>query len=165
VRFRKDILAVYSSYILYSAGVYKEIEKIVLEKMEILPEFEKLKSVTGIGNILALTIMLETGDIRRFPKVGNYASYCRCVPSERSSNKKKKGENNRKNGNKYLGWAYVEAANFAIRFCSKAKRFYQRKSAKTNNIVAIKALAHKLARASFFIMRDRVDYEPKRLFG
>jgi len=59
----------------------------------------------------------------------------------------------------------VEAANFAIRFCSKAKRFYQRKSAKTNNIVAIKALAHKLARASFFIMRDRVDYEPKRLFG
>jgi len=89
--------------------------------------------------------MLETGDIsiRRFPKVGNYASYCRCVPSERSSNKKKKGENNRKNGNKYLAWAYVEAANFATRYCSKAKRFYQRKSAKTNNIVATKALAHR----------------------
>ncbi|HDJ22581.1 MAG TPA: IS110 family transposase [Candidatus Aminicenantes bacterium] len=143
----------------------EKLEKTVLKKIEILPEFEKLKTVTGIGDILALTIMLETGDIRRFPKVGNYASYCRCVPSERSSNKKKKGENNRKNGNKYLAWAYVEAANFATRYCSKAKRFYQRKSAKTNNIVATKALAHKLARASYFVMRDRVDYEPERLFG
>jgi len=47
----------------------------------------------------------------------------------------------------------------------KAKRFYQRKSAKTNKIVATKALAHKLARASYFIMQDRVDYEPERLFG
>lgn len=143
----------------------QELEKMVLKKMEILPEFEKLKTVTGIGNILAMTIMLETGDINRFPKVGNYASYCRCVSSQRLSNKKKKGHNNRKNGNKYLGWAYVEAANFARRYCAKARGFYQRKSAKTNNIVATKALAHKLARASYFIIRDRVDYEPKRLFG
>jgi len=143
----------------------EQLEKAVLKKMKILPEFEKLKTVTGIGDILALTIMLETGDISRFPKVGNYASYCRCVPSERSSNKKKKGENNRKNGNKYLAWAYVEAANFATRYCPKAKRFYQRKSAQTNNIVATKALAHKLARASYFVMRDRVGYEPERLFG
>ena len=143
----------------------EKLEKSVLKKMEILPEFKKLKTVTGVGDILALTIMLETGDISRFPKVGNYASYCRCVPSERSSNKKKKGENNRKNGNKYLAWAYVEAANFATRYCPKAKRFYQRKSAQTNNIVATKALAHKLARASYFVMRDRVGYEPERLFG
>ena len=61
----------------------------------------------GIGNIPGLTIMLEVGDIKRFPKVGNYSSYCRCVKSDRLSNKKKKGEGNRKNGNKYLAWAYV----------------------------------------------------------
>ena len=47
-----------------------------------------------------------------FLQVGNYSSYCRCVKSERFSNGKKKGMDNRKNGNKYLGWAYVEVANF-----------------------------------------------------
>jgi len=79
------------------------------------------------GPILGMTIMLEVGDIRRFPKVGNYSSYCRCVESKRISNKKKKGENNKKNGNRYLAWAYVEAANHTIRICSKAQRFFQRK--------------------------------------
>ena len=143
----------------------KEIETVVLSSMKLLPEFQKLKTVTGIGDILALTIALETGDISRFAKVGNYSSYCRCVSSQRLSNEKKKGENNRKNGNKYLGWAFVEAANYAKRYCPYARRFYQRKAAKTKKIVAIKALSHKLARASYFIMRDRVDYEPQRAFG
>jgi transposase len=108
--------------------------------------------------------MLEVGDINRFPKVGNYSSYCRCVKAERLSNGKRKNENNKKNGNKYLAWAYVEAANFAIRFCPKAQRFYQRKKSKTNRIVAIKALSNKLARASYFIMRDRVAYDASKLF-
>lgn len=143
----------------------KELERAILSFMQVLPEFVKLKTVTGVGDILALTIALETGDIRRFLKVGNYASYCRCVSSQRLSNEKKKGENNRKNGNKYLGWAFVEAANFAKRYCPYAKRFYNRKLAKTNKIVAIKALAHKLARASYFVIRDRVDYNPKKAFG
>jgi transposase len=53
------------------------------------PAFNGLKSVPGIGFILALTMMLETGDINRFPGVGNYASYCRCVDSRRMSNHKK----------------------------------------------------------------------------
>jgi transposase len=114
---------------------------------------------------LALTIMLEVGDIRRFAKVGKYASYCRCVKSERLSNGKKKAENNRKNGNKYLSWAYVEAANFTVRFCPKAQRFYQRKKGKTNGIVAIKALSNKLARGSYYVMRDQVAYDASKLFG
>ena len=143
----------------------EEIEKIAFGTMKLLPEFQKLKTVTGIGDILGLTISLETGDIRRFAKVGNYSSYCRCVSSQRLSNEKKKGEGNRKNGNKYLAWAFVEAANYTKRYCPYARRFYQRKTAKTNKIVAIKALAHKLARASYFVMRDRVDYDPMKAFG
>ena len=108
--------------------------------------------------------MLEVGDITRFPKVGNYSSYCRCVNSQRISNGKKKAENNRKNGNKYLAWAYVEAANFAIRYCSQAQRFYQRKKSGRNGIVAIKALSNKIARASYYIMRDQVPFDEERLF-
>jgi transposase len=142
----------------------KQIEKEVLAKIKLRKEFELLQTIPGIGKILALTIMLEVGDIHRFEKVGNYSSYCRCVTSQRISNGKKKGENNKKNGNKYLSWAYVEAANFAIRYCPEAQRFYQRKKADRNGIVAIKALSNKIARASYFMMRDQVPFEKDRLF-
>ena len=83
----------------------------------------------GIGQVLATTILLETGPIERFAAVGNFASYARCVDSVHTSNGKKKGEGNTKNGNKYLAWAFVEAANFARRYCAEAKRFYERKKA------------------------------------
>jgi transposase len=148
----------------YLAEIIKSTEKQVMSEVKLRKEFKLLLTIPGIGNILALTIMLEVGDIGRFAKVGNYSSYCRCVRSERLSNGKKKDENNRKNGNKYLSWAYVEAANFAIRFCPKAKRFYQRKKAKTNGIVAVKALSNKLARASYYVMRDQVPYDASKLF-
>jgi len=74
------------------------LEKTVLERVKLKPEFKLLKTVSGIGHILALTIMLETGDITRFLSVGNYASYCRCVGSKKISNGKKKGSGNTKNG-------------------------------------------------------------------
>lgn len=142
----------------------KEIERTVISQVKLRNEFELLQTITGIGNILGLTIMLEVGDIGRFAKVGNYSSYCRCVSSARISNGKKKGENNRKNGNKYLSWAYVEAANFAKRYSKKAQRFYQRKMAKTNKIVATKALGNKMCRASYFVMRDQIPYDEERVF-
>lgn len=87
-----------------------------------------------------------------------------CVDSQRISNGKKKGEGNTKNGNKYLAWAFVEAANFALRFSAEAKRFYERKKARTNNVVATKALAHKLARACFHILKERQAFDAGRCF-
>lgn len=141
------------------------LEKAALKRVKLQPEYEKLLTVPGIGKILALTIMLETGSIGRFDGSGNYASYCRAVKAKRLSNNKKKGKGNQKNGNRYLGWAYVEAANFAIRFCPEAKRYYQRKMARTNRIVAIKALASKISKACYFIMRDQVDFDLKKMFG
>ncbi len=142
----------------------KELEKAVKSHVKFRPQFEYLLTMPGIGDILGLTIMLEVGDINRFLKVSNYSSYCRCVKSVRLSNKKKKGEGNRKNGNKYLAWAYVEAANFAIRHYPEFKSFYQSKKAKTNGIVAIKALSNKLSRASYYVMRDQVPFDMNQLF-
>ena len=133
--------------------------------MKLKPEFELLKTTPGIGHTLSLTIMLETGDISRFPTVGDYASYCRCVSSQKISNSKNKGSGNTKNGNKYLAWAYVEAANFAIRFNAKIKSFYQRKKSKTNGIVAIKAVAHKLCRACYYIMKDQIAFDVTKAFA
>ena len=143
----------------------RHLEKTVLKRAELRPEFEKLMTVPGIGNILALTIMMETGDVGRFADNGKYASYCRLVKSKRISNGKIKGKGNSKNGNKYLSWAYVEAANYSRRFCPEAKKFYQRKLAKKNQAVATKALACKIAKACFFIMRDQVDFDVKKIFG
>jgi transposase len=144
--------------------VISGIEKRVMSQAKLRKEFTMLLTIPGIGKILALTIMLEVGDIGRFAKVGDYSSYCRCVESKRLSNGKKKGENNKKNGNKYLAWAYVEAANFAKRYCPKAHSFYQSKEAKTKNVVAIKALSNKISRASYYIMRDRVAFDEDKLF-
>jgi transposase len=143
----------------------KAIERTVKQRAVLRPEFSPLLTVIGIGDILAMTIALETGDIGRFPKVGDFSSYCRCVRSERLSNGKKKGEGNSKNGNKYLAWAFVEAASFAIVHNEKARRFYQRKSSKTKRVVARKALANKLARACYYIMRDGVPFDNERLFA
>jgi transposase len=142
----------------------KDIEYQVLSQVKLRKQFHLLQTIPGVGKILALTIMLEVGDINRFNKVGQYSSYCRCVKSEKISNGKKKGKNNKKNGNKYLSWAYVEAANFANRYSKGARRFYQSKKAKRNVIVATKALSNKICRASYYIMRDQIPYEEARLF-
>ncbi len=141
------------------------IEARVKEQAALQPEFQALLSVDGIGDILGLTIALETGDIHRFPTVGQFASYCRCVESKRLSNGKVKGQNNRKNGNAYLGWAFVEVAHSIIRHNKTAHRFYQRKRAQRNGALATKALAHKLARACYYVMRDQVPFQSERLFG
>jgi len=118
-----------------------------------------------VGKILSLTIMMETGSIDRFPKVGNFTSYCRKVPVSWTSNNKKKGRGNSKNGNKYLAWAFSEAAEFCRRYDNLARAFYNRKAARTNRMVAHAALAHKLTRAAYYIMRDNVEFDSSKHFA
>ncbi len=142
----------------------KILEQAIKGRVRLRAEYKGLLSVSGIGNVLALTIMLETGEIGRFARVGDFASYARCVGSTRRSNGKSKGTGNRKNGNKYLAWAFVEAANFAVRYDPLIKRYYQRKAAKTLPVVGYKAVAHKLARACYYILRDQVPFDVKRAF-
>jgi len=140
------------------------LERSAHEAVKLSDDFKILQTVTGIGVILALTIMLETGTIGRFVRPGNYASYCRCVDSRRDSNGKKKGEGNAKAGNKYLSWAFSEAAHFAVRFEPLAQRFYERKKARTNGIIAIRAVARKLARATWMMLKHQVPYDANRMF-
>jgi transposase len=142
-----------------------KIEARLRERVKPRAEFKLLTSTPGIGAVLASTIMLETGTIERFAAVGNFASYARCVDSKRLSNGKKKGEGNVRNGNRYLAWAFVEAAHFARRYCPEAKRFYERKRARTNTIVATKALAHKLARACYHRLKEAEPFDVKRCFA
>jgi transposase len=142
----------------------KILEERLESEVKLQPGYRLIKTIPGIGQVLATTIMLEAGPMTRFADVGNFSSYCRCVDSLRESNGKKKGEGNAKNGNKYLAWAFIEAANFALRYCPEAKRFYERKKSRTNRIVALKSVAHKLARACYYILRDQQPFDVKRCF-
>lgn len=143
----------------------KAIETTIFQKIELEVEYKKLLTVWGIGKFLAAIIVLETGNINRFANAGHYASYCRCVSSKKISNDKKKGSGNKKNGNKYLAWAYIEAAYFMKRFYPKAQKWFDRKSSKRGLTVATKALSNKIARASYFIMRDQTVFDPQRIFA
>ena len=142
----------------------RTIEKEALKRGRLRDEFAPLLTVWGIGKILALTTMYEVGDIKRFRKVGNFASYCRLVNTTRLSVGKRKGSGNRKNGNPYLSWAFSEAAHHANRHHEEARKYFQRKKSKTNGIIAIRALAHTLARASYHVLRDQVDFDSTKLF-
>src|ERR687885_711735 len=164
-----QVLAVTSSLVVLDClqQQIKTLEKTMHQCLNHTPSYEQLLTVQGIGTILAQTITLETGAISRFPSVGNSASYCRCVDSTKISNGKRTGAGHVQNGNPYLAWAYMEAAQFAMRFQPEAQRFYQRQLAKSRNntILARKAVAHKLSRACYYSMRDLVPYEATKAFG
>jgi len=135
------------------------LEKAIRKKVKLKKAFHYLKTVPGIGDVLALTIMLEVGDINRFSKVGNFTSYCRCAPSRRLSDGKSKGHGNRKNGNRYLSWAFTEAAHLGRRYNERFRKYYNRKVAQANTSLATKALGNKLARICYYIMRDQVPFQ------
>jgi transposase len=142
----------------------KNVEKMVLAESKLRDEFRVLTTAPGIGNVLAMTIMHETVDIARFAKVGNYVSYCRCSKSEHRTNYKPKGAGNRKNGNRYLSWAYSEAAHHAMRYEPLAARYYTRKRKRSHPIVARRALAAKIARVCYYMLRDQTSFDASRTF-
>jgi hypothetical protein len=141
------------------------LERTLLSLIKPTPMYPLLNTVVGTGPVLAAVIALEIGDIGRFPSASDFASYCRLVDSKRTSNNKNKGTGNRKNGNPYLAWAFMEAAQFALRYLPEAKRFYERKRRQRHMVLAKKALAHKIARARYRMLREHVPFEPARLFA
>lgn len=146
-------------------GAIAELEDEVAARLKPRPEYRLLTTVPGIGPALGSTIALETGAIRRFPGPGHYASYARCVKSEKTSNGKRKGCGNVKNGNKYLAWAFMEAAHYAAIWSPPIKRYYQRKRARSHLLVAKKAVANKLARACYHMLRHEQPFDVQRAFG
>ncbi len=146
-----------------SASIVR-IEKAVEGCAREIPLYEKLLTMPGIGRVLGMTITMEVGDIGRFQSDGHFASYCRMVGARRLSNGKVKAENNPKCGNKNLRWAFIEAANFARRTDPQCRQWYDRKKAKTSTVLATKALACKLAKAAWHVMRQGTDYDPRRMF-
>lgn len=143
----------------------RRFEQKVLEHVQMKPAYECLLTLPGVGVILALTIMLETGDIGRFATVGDYTSYCRCVRATHTSNGKTKSKNNGRNGNPYLAWAFVEAVHLALRTCPPARSFYDKKHTRRNGALATKALAAKWSKAAYYMMKRQEAFDLTRVFG
>lgn len=142
----------------------RALEKEILDQVKLTEEYTRLLTIPGIGKALAVTILLEVGDIRRFPEPGDYVSYCRQVESRRESNKKSKGSNNKKNGNKYLSWVYMEAACKAKRYSPGAGAYFNKKAKATHVMVAYKSLGAKIAWASYHMLKNNVDYNEAIIF-
>ena len=141
------------------------IEGFVLARCQDSEHYALITTTPGIGKILGMTILLETGPIERFAQVGNYSSYARCVPTDRISNGKSKGKGNAKNGNRYLAMAFVEAAHYATIWEPTIKRYYQRKCKKKPVMVAKKTVANKLTRACYHMLKDGTAFDVTRAFG
>jgi len=152
------------SSIHHSDMLAKRIEKKVCNIIKQTEPYKRIQRVPGIGFILGMFIILESGDFKRFASAGKFASYCRTVSSSRTSNSKSKGKNNTKNGNKFLSWAFIEAATAAARSYPEISSWYERKKRRRNVSVAKKALACKLAKAVWHVM-DGKDFDMKLMFG
>jgi transposase len=143
----------------------RKIEQELQRHIKPREDYQFLQSIPGVGPVLGTTIALETGTIERFASPGNYASYARCVKSEKISNQKRKGQGNKKNGNKYLAWAFMEAAHYAAIWDPGIKRYYQRKQTKVHILVAKKAVANKLARACYHMLKRGEKFDVSRAFS
>lgn len=133
------------------------------------PNFKALLTIPGVHYVLALTIYYEVGDVLRFKSAKHFASYCRLVPGvSQSSDKVRKGKGG-KQGNHYLKWAFTQAANMAVRYYPRLRKFRDKHANKrkgnAHTMVANCILAHKLATAAFHMLRDGVVFEESRLFG
>jgi len=146
----------------------KILEEIILSTVEDEPSFELLQTLPGIGKILALTIYYETGDISRFPSPKHYSSYSRVVPGiAQSGNSTKRGRGS-KQGNPHLKWAFSQAAVFSVRYYGSIRKFRQthmdRRKSKARKIVSLSIVAHKLAIAAYYVLRDQVPFKEELMF-
>ena len=126
--------------------------------------FHRLQTIPGIGKVLALVLLYEIHDIRRFAGVGPFLSYCRLVRCEHESAGKVLGCGGRKIGNAQLRWAFGEAACLFLRCSERAKKWKQKQQKKRGEGKALAILAARLARAVYHLWRKREAFDEDRFW-
>jgi len=134
-------------------------------KIDDTQSFHRLKTVPGIGKILALTLLYEIHDIGRFPQVGNFQSYARLVKCAHESAGKKCGSGGKKIGNVHLKWAFSEAAVLMLRESDNAKHFVEKKAKQHGKAKALSILAAKIGRAVYWMQRRDDFFEEKKFWS
>jgi transposase len=128
-------------------------------KVHDLPTFYRLRSIPGVGKVLALTLLYEIHDIRRFDDVGQFLSYARLVRPTKESAGKRTGVSNRKLGNAHLKWAFSEAACLMTRHVPEVKAWVARKEKVHGKAKALAILAAKLGRAVYVMLRRQEPFD------
>lgn len=134
-------------------------------KIDDVHTYERLKTVPGVGPILALVLLYEIHDIRRFETVGQFLSYARLVRPDRESAGKKHGFGNKKIGNAHLRWALGEAACLYLRSSDRAKKWQARMHKKHCPGKTLGILAAKLGRTVYHLLRTKQVFDEKRFFA
>ena len=143
----------------------RHLEQVILHAAKDRPEYRLLILVPGIGDILALTILYETGDISRFQSARHFSSYCRVVPGVAQSGAISRRGRGSKQGNHYLKWAFTQAATYAVRHAPKVRRSFDRHVRRHRGRGAYNIIGHKLAQAVYHILRDGKEYREELLLG
>lgn len=124
-----------------------------------------LRSIPGVGQILALVILYEIHDIKRFPRVQDFSSYARLIRPVKESDGKWAGHTNKKIGNHHLKWAIKEAAVLMLRDSAQAKSYLAKYERKYNKGKALGIFTHKLGRAIYFMLKNKEAFDMKRFFA
>jgi len=127
--------------------------------------FHRLRSIPGIGKILALTILYEVQDIRRFERVQEFASYCRLIRCAKESAGKRKGSSGKKIGNVHLKWAFSEAAALFLRANPAGQRYLAKLTKKHGKGKALSILAHKIGRTAYYIMTHKRNFDMNKFLA
>jgi len=127
--------------------------------------YHLLRTVPGIGYILALVILYEIHDIDRFPTVQDFVSYARLVKCSAESGGKRLGSSGAKIGNAHLKWAFSEAAVLFLRLNPQAQRYLNKLASKHGKAKALSILAHKLGRAVYHMLKRNKAFDRKKFFG
>ena len=146
-----------------------QLEQQALDLSKQRDDYKRLLDISGIGRILALTILYEIGEITRFKDVRHFGSYCRLVPGVAQSGAVSRRGRASKQGNRYLKSAFNQAAVVAVRSYPAIRRCYQRHLQRhrgsARKLVAYNIIAHKLAQAVYVVLKQGVHYKQEKLFG
>jgi transposase len=147
-------------------GLIDEVERHLTRTVQVddVETYHRLRTIPGVGQVLALVLLYETHDWSRFDTVGQFLSYARLVRCVHESAGKKVGSGNRKIGNAHLKWGLAEAACFFVRFSERAQQWKQRYSQKRGQGKALSVLAAKLGRAVYHMLRKREVFDEERFW-
>ena len=148
-------------------GIIRDLELFIIRmaKQHDADMFHRLRSITGVGKILALTILYEVHDISRFQTVQQFASYSRLVKCSRESAGKRMGTGGAKIGNVHLKWAFSEAAVLYLRANPTGQKYLARLTGKHGKGKALSILAHKLGRATYYVMTRSRNFDGKKFLA
>ncbi|MFQ5795321.1 MAG: transposase, partial [Candidatus Bipolaricaulia bacterium] len=146
-----------------------QLEARMKERIQVTEKMKLLKTLPGVGDILAIVIEREVGCIDRFPDNGRLASYCGTTPKVRASGGKVRHGRTRPDVNRYLKWAFIEAANVVVRHQNRrgwqqrhVTRLYKRIRSRRGPAIAVGAVARHLSEAAYWVLKKREPYrEPK----